>query len=260
MKKIIKSIGILFLLSNISGLAFSGMDLDRPAVAWAGLSMAGRAADISTLYPYSHRIEERIQKTLRQKVSEIEPESFFREIRYSGAHDRTAKWISAGTVDIGVANAEVIDRLLSQKGKQALDIRILKKTPTYADYVWAARKALPEAVKQKITTAFLNHSKDSSEEKIRIVIDGIRGETTIAELCRKEAIAQTMYYKWSKDLMEAGKRREKRCRCHRFWWCYNRFCYRPWQRSFKLGCCSRFCYLGACCCDCTIPSVCHFAF
>ena len=47
----------------------------------------------------------------------------------------------------------------------------------------------------------------SSEEKIRIVIDGLRGEITIAELCRKEGISQGLYYKWSKDFMEAGKKR-----------------------------------------------------
>ena len=47
----------------------------------------------------------------------------------------------------------------------------------------------------------------SSEEKIRIIIDGIRGETTIAELCRREGISQGIYYKWSKDFMEAGKKR-----------------------------------------------------
>jgi len=47
----------------------------------------------------------------------------------------------------------------------------------------------------------------SSEEKIRIVIDGMRGEMTVAELCRKEGISQALYYKWSKDFMEAGKRR-----------------------------------------------------
>lgn len=47
----------------------------------------------------------------------------------------------------------------------------------------------------------------SSEEKIRIIIEGIRGETTIAELCRKEGISQGIYYKWSKDFMDAGKRR-----------------------------------------------------
>ena len=47
----------------------------------------------------------------------------------------------------------------------------------------------------------------SSEEKIRIIIDGIRGDTSVAELCRKEGISQGIYYKWSKDFMEAGKRR-----------------------------------------------------
>jgi transposase len=47
----------------------------------------------------------------------------------------------------------------------------------------------------------------NSEEKIRIIIEGIRGETTIAELCRKEGISQGIYYKWSKDFMDAGKRR-----------------------------------------------------
>ena len=46
----------------------------------------------------------------------------------------------------------------------------------------------------------------SSEEKIRIIIDGIRGETPVAELCRKEGISQGIYYKWSKDFMDAGKR------------------------------------------------------
>jgi transposase-like protein len=46
-----------------------------------------------------------------------------------------------------------------------------------------------------------------SEEKIRIIIEGMRGETSIAELCRKERISQGNYYKWTKDFMEAGKKR-----------------------------------------------------
>ena len=49
--------------------------------------------------------------------------------------------------------------------------------------------------------------KFSTEEKIRIVIEGLRGEETIASLCRKEQISQQTYYKWSKDFMEAGKKR-----------------------------------------------------
>ena len=47
----------------------------------------------------------------------------------------------------------------------------------------------------------------SAEEKIRIVLDGLRGEDSIAELCRIEGIAQSIYYKWSKEFLEAGKRR-----------------------------------------------------
>ena len=47
----------------------------------------------------------------------------------------------------------------------------------------------------------------SAEEKIRIVLEGLRGEYSIAELCRREGIAQGLYYKWSKEFLEAGKRR-----------------------------------------------------
>ncbi|WP_420875278.1 IS3 family transposase [Paremcibacter congregatus] len=47
----------------------------------------------------------------------------------------------------------------------------------------------------------------SAEEKIRIVLDGLRGEMSIAELCRREGIAESVYYKWSKDFLEAGKQR-----------------------------------------------------
>ena len=47
----------------------------------------------------------------------------------------------------------------------------------------------------------------SAEEKIRIVLDGLRGEDSIAELCRREGLAQSIYYKWSKEFLEAGKKR-----------------------------------------------------
>jgi transposase len=47
----------------------------------------------------------------------------------------------------------------------------------------------------------------SAEEKIRVVLEGLRGEESIAELCRREGIATSMYYGWSKDFLEAGKRR-----------------------------------------------------
>lgn len=49
--------------------------------------------------------------------------------------------------------------------------------------------------------------KYSSEEKIRIVLEGLRGEDSIAALCRKEGINQNLYYRWSKEFLEAGKKR-----------------------------------------------------
>jgi transposase len=49
--------------------------------------------------------------------------------------------------------------------------------------------------------------RHSAEEKIRIVLDGLRGEISIAELCRREGIAEGLYYSWSKEFLEAGKRR-----------------------------------------------------
>jgi len=49
--------------------------------------------------------------------------------------------------------------------------------------------------------------KFSAEEKIRIVLDGLRGESSIFELCRHEGIAESLYYNWSKEFMEAGKKR-----------------------------------------------------
>ncbi len=49
--------------------------------------------------------------------------------------------------------------------------------------------------------------KYSSEEKIRIVLEGLRGEESIAALCRREGIAEGLYYSWSKEFLEAGKKR-----------------------------------------------------
>ena len=47
----------------------------------------------------------------------------------------------------------------------------------------------------------------SAEEKIRIVLDGLRGEDSVAELCRREGINTNVYYRWSKEFLEAGKKR-----------------------------------------------------
>ena len=51
------------------------------------------------------------------------------------------------------------------------------------------------------------YKKYSAEEKIRIVLEGLRGEESIATICRREGINPNLYYKWSKDFLEAGKKR-----------------------------------------------------
>lgn len=66
-------------------------------------------------------------------------------------------------------------------------------------------KAPAEAVVRDIRRATRRHY--SAEDKIRIVLEGLRGEHSIAELCRREGIAESMYYSWSKEFLEAGKRR-----------------------------------------------------
>ena len=61
----------------------------------------------------------------------------------------------------------------------------------------------PNNVIKKIKTA--TRRKFSADEKIRIVLEGLRGEISISELCRRESIAASIYYKWSKNFLEAGK-------------------------------------------------------
>ena len=66
-------------------------------------------------------------------------------------------------------------------------------------------KKSAEVVVKDIRRATRRHF--SAEDKIRIVLEGLRGEESIAELCRREGIAQSVYYSWSKEFLEAGKRR-----------------------------------------------------
>ena len=66
-------------------------------------------------------------------------------------------------------------------------------------------KAPAEQVVKDIRRATRRHF--SAEEKIRVVLEGLRGEESIAELCRREGIASSMYYGWSKEFLEAGKKR-----------------------------------------------------
>jgi len=67
------------------------------------------------------------------------------------------------------------------------------------------QKASAEAVIKDIRRA--TRKQYGAEEKIRIVLEGLRGEESIAALCRREGIAESLYYNWSKEFLEAGKKR-----------------------------------------------------
>jgi transposase len=67
------------------------------------------------------------------------------------------------------------------------------------------KKSDPEKIVREIKRK--TRRKFSAEEKIRIVLEGLRGEESIAELCRREGISPNLYYNWSKEFLEAGKRR-----------------------------------------------------
>src|SRR5712671_6553775 len=71
-----------------------------------------------------------------------------------------------------------------------------------------ASKRIPDSAEKTVRDIRRNTRRHhSAEEKIRIVLEGLRGEVSIAELCRKEGINQNLYYRWSKDFLEAGKKR-----------------------------------------------------
>jgi len=65
----------------------------------------------------------------------------------------------------------------------------------------------PESVVREIKRR--TRRKFNSEEKIRIILEGLKGEDSIAVICRREGIAPSLYYKWSKTFLQAGKRRLK---------------------------------------------------
>ena len=70
------------------------------------------------------------------------------------------------------------------------------------------KKSSKPAAERTIRNIRRNSRKQyTGEEKISIVLEGLRGEATIAELCRREGISQSVYYRWSKEFLEAGKQR-----------------------------------------------------
>ncbi len=97
----------------------------------------------------------------------ITPEAFFTEVRYSGAHDKTAYLVREGTVDLGAANSEIIKTMLRDGRLKEGEVRVLWETPPYSDYVWAVHDHLDGGLKTQLRDAFLALDvTDAVHEKI----------------------------------------------------------------------------------------------
>ena len=95
----------------------------------------------------------------------IIPETFFSAVRYSGTHDTTLKWVLDGTVDLGVANSKVIDKMLEEDIFTQKEIRVLWETPYYSNYVWAVHPSVSLPTQIKIRDAFLRLSGKNPRHK-----------------------------------------------------------------------------------------------
>ncbi|MHC4994448.1 MAG: phosphate/phosphite/phosphonate ABC transporter substrate-binding protein [Planctomycetota bacterium] len=92
--------------------------------------------------------------------NELHPEAFFESVRYSGAHDATAYLVRDGAVEVGAANASVIDSMFRDGRLLKREVRVLWETPPYPNYTWAAHPDLDRATLDAVRDAFLKLSTD----------------------------------------------------------------------------------------------------
>ena len=85
----------------------------------------------------------------------INPETDFKNVAFSGAHDATVAFVAGGKAEAGVLNSSVWDKLVETKNPNAAKVKVLATTPTYYDYNWTVRPGLDAAITKKLTDAFL---------------------------------------------------------------------------------------------------------
>lgn len=95
----------------------------------------------------------------------IKPESFFKNVAYSGAHDATVAWVAAGKVEAGVLNSSVWQKLVESKKVDTAKVRVIATTPPYYDYNWTVRGSMDKGLQDKIRQAFLKLDAKNPEQK-----------------------------------------------------------------------------------------------
>ena len=97
--------------------------------------------------------------------AKIDPDTDFKRVAYSGAHDATIAAVAAGKVDGGALNISVWEKFVADKKVDPALVRVIYTTPAYFDYNWTVHADMPAAMKEKITKAFLDLNKTTPEGK-----------------------------------------------------------------------------------------------
>jgi len=100
-----------------------------------------------------------------QQQWKIEPEEFFSEVDYSGAHDRTVELVREGRYEVGAVNSGIAKQMLLDGRLEENELQVLWQTPPYPDYVWAVPQGLDEEIKTNLRDAFLRLDSENPEDK-----------------------------------------------------------------------------------------------
>ena len=96
-------------------------------------------------------------------LEQIIPETYFSEIKYSDAHDRTAEWVRDGKVDFGVANSGVVNEMFLDGRLSKDKVKVIWESPPFSDYVWAVQSDISKPLRTLIRDAFLHMNQDQAE-------------------------------------------------------------------------------------------------
>jgi phosphonate transport system substrate-binding protein len=102
-------------------------------------------------------------------AAKVDPDTDLRRVSFSGAHDATVAAVAGGKVDAGALNISVWEKLNEQKKVDPSVVRVFYTTPPYYDYNWTVRADMPDALKKKITDAFL--ALDSGTPEGKAILD-----------------------------------------------------------------------------------------
>jgi phosphonate transport system substrate-binding protein len=108
----------------------------------------------------------------------IQPDTDFKAVAFSGAHDATVAFVASGRAEAGVLNASVWDKLNEAANPNAAKVRVLATTPPYYDYNWTVRPGLEPALTKKLTEAFLK--LDAAKPEMKEIMDLQRASRFIA--------------------------------------------------------------------------------